>query len=744
MWIILLLLVTIASANSLCTFSDILNNNVSCLPSASEDGAHITLPQFELQLGLNKDTDPGDEFTLGIRYALEYYLNYTLAQDDATGFDDGGFAYATVERVDLIQPDVLQEQLIWAFEVTAEVYYNPSPGGWVFTEYPTAAEVLDRVQSVVEEPLDDGLEGLKFCKVMEKLLYEDFGLDAFQKVPVIALYEGSLQTASPSLRPTLQSTTLEPTAMATTLAPSATPTIIANEPTEEPTIFLVTSAPLSKQTPAPVLVADQPTYITIAPSMKVETSTPTAPVTSEPTIQMIPPTLWPTFVDSSKTRLPTIDSNFASSVDDSSSPTNVDEDGQMPKTTPPPTLTSDGNKTEAINTSSSTEQNDEFDKAKIDPATTYGNHSTIIASAALAGVFLVLITVSGAYFVLRHSNRKRGSMKESKDFPLHTQSDNDWNGTLSDVKLPIVTTQTSSQEGCAGQNNDILNKSADSSKELDDLVNQRQHSPLSPAIQFNANDKSALSTSTDTSSYDPSYIIGEYDEEKMAKKESARELFVIKDEESLTLDFFDDSDFRQKDVRLPNASAQPSFAVDDTVDESNARNEKNNMSNRLLKYSKPDAPSHPINQISFQPLIDTANIISPSSLRDRRSSLDPQDHYNSDPPENDITVVTDDGSNIEEEELSFHCPELNFCWNEEIVGYTDNNSWKRFTDCAPTSLKDFVSPMRHEDESFEANETAATEDDKWLKNALCENEWDFNDNTEVAAAQQEFVVIRKS
>lgn len=685
LWIVLLLSLT-SSASSSCTFSDILSNNTDCLPSSKEDGTFISLSPFELQMQIDADVNDGDNISEGIRYALEYYLNYTLTQfDNDAEFDDGGFAYATVESVELIEPVAQQQPVKWRFEVTAGAYYSLSPGGWVFSSVPTESEVLGRVKNVIEEPLDDGQEGQKFTKILEKLLYEDAGIDALQDVAGIGLVVVAPDAASSSLRPTVQSTTLEPTELyltsvptshSDTLSPSQKPVIITDEPSRHP----------STSSPGP-----QPTIILVA-----ETSMPTVQLTPEQS-QMVP-TPWPTDDLNGTTASPSI------------------------------ILFDNDSTTEA--SSNNTTQNQTIKKAILDPTTSTDNRSTIIASATLASSLLILVAVSAAYFISRRDPRSKYSVRDKDCPPLHTLSDDDWNGDLSDIEMAITSTLNSSNQ----ERKESLNETANSSKDFDVLVNERQHSPLSPPIETNPNDNSTLSTSTDKS-YDPAFLIGQYDEEKRAKKEMARELFATK-EESFGFDFSSNND-----VGLPAGPSEHSAAADDKVQENNSLDADSTQS---LDCSKSDAQSscdvHPVRII---------NIISPTSLQERRSSGNLRVSNRAvHPTDNDVTVVTDDDSNIDDN-ASAGFPELNSCWNEGMssmdVDCPNSNTWKRcFADCAPTSLKDLVSPMRHEDECDEVNEILAKDDDRWLNDAICgRSEWDFRDanNESKLDSTQEFVVM---
>jgi hypothetical protein len=190
-----------------------------------------------------------------------------------------------------------------------------------------------------------------------------------------------------------------------------------------------------------------------------------------------------------------------------------------------------------------------------------------------------------------------------------------------------------------------------------------------------------------------------------------------------------------------------------------------------LEYSASDAPSHTVHGTTTQPLISTSNIISPTSLPDRRISPEEHRRRHPDPPENDATIVTDDGSlcSIDDDGSSHYFPELNSSWNDQVqeasVGYCNDSAWKRcLADCAPASLKDLVSPMRHEEyECYEANEIVDRRD-KWLDRALCgrgcedggngselhraspafSNDWDFDnaeDEGHKVDSAQDFVVL---
>jgi hypothetical protein len=717
--IIILLLLTIVLVDSSCTLSDILSNNIGCLPSATNGGTFIEVPTFKLQLQLSGEVNENDNVSEGIRYALEYYLNYTLSQfDDDTGFDNGGFGYSVVEDVQLIETSVPAAATTW--KVTAKVYYNSSLGGWVFSSVPTDSEVLQRIQSVIEEPIDDGQEGHKFEKVLEMLLYEDSGMDEFLGVGVGSV-EANIETAGPTnlittLEPTVR-ITYEPTRFPITLAPSENPTKLTTE-TESPTKNPITVSPSARPTPMPSVMTDQPTD----PPVKIETSSP-----SDATFM---PTPWPTFRfedNNAKTMPPTVVE--ATDMIFSSPPTGMSDNGsnEVPGTASLPTVIHDSDSPTIQNggnmtNSSGIEQQDGVNKAMLDPSASRDNQSTIIASATLAGSFLVLIVVSGAYFVSRHGHRRKNAQKNAKDHPLHTLSDGEWNSDLRDLEslesanaVGVVETASSKEHinDEIQQNKEILNETADSLTKFDDMVNRRQHSPMSPTVPSKSNDRSALSTSTDKSNENNlPYLI--YDEDKMAKKEMARELFLSN--ETLGLDVFG-ADFgtSNDDTNAYDVTGKsPSLGVcrDKDVDVE---------SSRSLEYSESDAPSCALST--------AANLISPASLPNRRNSLDPPERYH-DPPENHVTVVTDDESTIED--VSYYSPEL-----------STKNSWKRcLADCAPTTIKDLVSPMRHQDECDEVNEIAI-DDDKWLNDALCGRDWDFNDTLdERSDSPQEFTVLR--
>ena len=532
----LVVFMSFASAKSLCTFSDILSNNTSCLPAPKEDIAFISLTPFDLYLQLNTVTE--NDINEEVRFALEYYLNYTLSQfDDNAGFDDGGFAYAIVENVELIEPSSQQQQeeTVRQFSVTAGVYYNLSPAGWIFSSLPDEEKVRSQIQSLIEQSVDNDQGGTMFSQVLDKLLNES------------EIITGG------------------------------------NSPTSD--------------------------------------------------------------VDQKDT---------------------VDE-----------------------------------------------NQSTMITSAAVTGSFLLLLALSGAHFIFRRDRSNKDSIKNNKDRPLHTLTEKNW-----DMKNNSRDVE-SLEENVTGEN---LNETKDSLTKFDDLIEQRQHSPLSSPNQINPNENSALSTSTDTS-YDPSDVIGNYNEEKLAKKEMARELFLSKDQ-GLSSDRFRET---------TNADLPHSTGVDDIMSSQEEGENVDNKSNRPLEYSAPDASSSTLPQQSTK-LLTTAisDIISPTLLPDRRRLLGNQQQ--SQDVEN-VTVVTDDSSakegNIDTDQ---NLPELCSTWN-------DLN--RCLVDCTPFSWRELVSPMRQENDCYKTNENADRDQiriDNKIHSDRCElpssnepdyeKDWDFADTND--------------
>ena len=670
---LLLLSAALMVVNSSCTLSDILLSNTDCLPPQAADTSFVPLPPFELHLQLISQNE--DEVIGGyLKNVLEYYLNYTLAQfddgfDDDDGFDSGGFAYAVVTDIEQ-SGQVIQQQTakVWSFSVTAGVYYQLSPGGWIFSSTPTSMEALDRVKSVVEEQSDDqkGTISTLFGQVVEKF-YQD---DELQVLSTKVLYsEDSESNASvDTLRPTR-----EPSQK-----PSNNPTKRpSKQPTHAPTNYLypTTLAP----TPEPTAEPSESINPTVAPTPN--------PSTKQPTLvklaTMTPVTMETDVPTQSAFKLPTPlpTSNYELAVTYTSpSPTMImnDEIELLPTLSPSYQISNIaddatvGARVSNVN-KNRTQLEESFNQALLQASSLINNQSTIIASSALAGAFLLLVFVSGAFFVSRRT-RTKVEMTGDKDIPLHTRSDEEWKDDMLSNGIDVETSAsmaiTSTEENQVGglSIDEDLNENEDyAMKKIDDMVNQRQHSPISPRIPMQLNNKSALSTSTEKS-YDADFLIGQYDEEKVAAKEMARELFLTQDD-SIDLDVFEGA----------------GFALDDNVDDDM------DVEGASLEYSESDAPNHE-HQTNTHPVFTSANIVSPMSLPGRRSQSQP----NINPSENDVTIISDGDSlpGLEDDDNSSAVLEV-------IKG--NASSWTRFiTECAPTSIiRDLVLPN--------------------------ENDWDFDD-----------------
>ena len=747
----------ISMSMSTCSFSDILSNETSCLPDTKEGGTFIPLPPFQLQLHLVSDTIDINVVNEGVRYVLEYYLNYTLSQFDETAdFDNGGFAYATVDDVTSTKSDTqLQKAIMWQFSVSAGAYYNLSPGGWIFSSFPGSKELLSRVENVIKEPLGGDQIGTKFGMVLA-LLFENNGLKVFEEVVNVGIVsledtDGDSEdvVGIPTLEPSVQSTSVDsttthttdestnkPTKYPVTIDPSpepsvqstSVPTVVpTNEPTDKPTKRPTTIAP----SPSPSMLQTLTNKPPIA-STKAETEQPTLRVTDIPT-QWVPetyPTPWPFEIDTVQT-FPPVANDETMQTHSSMFPTitfDDDEDELLDKDE----KGKSENDTFIYSNSSSTRKENEFDKASLGPTSFTDNPSKVIASATLIGSFLLLLIVSGAFFITKQGSGRRSDKKEDKNRPLHVLSD-DWEYDMEnqddDVKSPDENadgditefTRRKSQENDLMQNDMSLNESGGTSAKFDDLISQRKHSPLSPA----------------SSSYDdPDFVIGKQVEEDIAKGEMVRELF-LEDEESLGLGIYHRSSSNADDDgtdKTPQHSpileeiSQKSLNLglfNQSVDNEDAK------SNRSLEYSASDAPIHNMaHQNNTEPLNIAFNIISPTSVQDRTRLRYEGRGSHLDPPEHDATVVTDDGSlgTFNDDITSHSFPEMDSSWNDLTSGLCDNtkSSWRKcITDCAPASIKDLVLPMRNgEDKSYEANEIIAY-DDNWCSDALCDMRTDL-------------------
>eukprot|EP00956_Cyclotella_meneghiniana_P001559 scaffold1758_cov40-Cyclotella_meneghiniana.AAC.8 len=665
---LLLLSAALMVVNSSCTLSDILLSNTDCLPPQAADTSFVPLPPFELHLQLISQNED-EVIGVYLKNVLEYYLNYTLAQfddgfDDDDGFDSGGFAYAVVTDIEQSE-QVIQQQTakIWSFSVTAGVYYQLSPGGWIFSSTPTSMEALDRVKSVVEEQSDDqkGTISTLFGQVVEKF-YQD---DELQVLSTKVLYSEDSEsnasvdttTSSPSLRPTR-----EPSQK-----PSNNPTKRpSKQPTHAPTNYPTTLAP----TPEPTAEPSESINPTVAPTPN--------PSTKQPTLvqlaTMTPVTMETDVPTQSAFKLPTPlpTSNYELAVTYTSpSPTMImnDEIELLPTLSPSYQISNIaddatvGARASNVN-KNRTQLEESFNQALLQASSLINNQSTIIASSALAGAFLLLVLVSGAFFVSRRT-RTKVEMTGDKDIPLHTRSDEEWKDDMLsngiDVETGASMAITYTEENQVGGLDEDLNENEDyAMKKIDDMVNQRLHSPISPQVPMQLNNKSALSTSTEKS-YDADFLIGQYDEEKVAAKEMARELFLTQDD-SIDLDVFEGAGFALDDISN----------VDDDM----------NVEGASLEYSESDAPNHE-HQTKTHPVITSANIVSPVSLPGRRSQTQP----NINPSENDVTIISDGDSlpGLEDDDNSSDVLEV-------IKG--NASSWTRFiTECTPTSIiRDLVLP----------------------------------------------------
>ena len=772
------------SNSTTCSFSEILSNDAACLPHPKEDGTFIPLPPFELQLQLlpSDTTNDSDSVNEGVRYALEYFLNYTLSKfDEKEDFDNGGFAYAAVEDVTLTKLNVqLQTSVMWQFSVSAEAYYNLSPGGWIFSSAPTSTELLSRIQNVVEEPLGDDQTGTKFGMVLEKLLYENAGLDAFREVvgaEIVSLNDADDDSVDvvedPSFEPSVQSTSADPTAAPITAEPTNEPTKypITIAPSPEPSVQS-TNEPTNKPSKHPITIAPSPnpstlqmftnTPTTEIASISAETEQPTFHITDTPTAQPIPkllyPTPWPTYeaVDTVQTFTPTANGEFINTGSSMLPTITLEDDDELLLISSQEEKVHPENDT-VINSNSSNSSNNNaqkengIDKASLGSTSFTSNPSTVIVSATLIGSFLLLLIVSGAYFITRQGPRRKSDGNKDKDHPLHALSD-DWDydmeNQIKDVKRLDVTsdelitefTRRKLQEDDEfAQNDTSVNESGDTSAKFDDLINQRKHSPLSPA----------------SPSYDDlDFVIGKCDEENIAKEEMVRELFLIdSDEESLKLDVFHESSPNANgggpDITPQHASmldeiiSQDSPSIGASIGECHQTTvNDDNKSNRSLEYSASDALDHNAAHTSnTKPLKIAFNIISPTTVQGRRHHLFGGQESHCGSPEHDLTVVTDDGSlrSIDDDIASHSFPEMDSSWNDLASGECGNNnsSWRKcIADCAPASIKDLVLPMPYgEDKSYEAKEII-TSNDKWCSDAFCgirtdqdhrDNDgWDFN------------------
>ncbi|KAL3780349.1 hypothetical protein HJC23_008121 [Cyclotella cryptica] len=665
-----------ATTSSSCSFSDILSNNTACLPTLLAEGSFVALPPLELQLqfndGNNTNADNDVDASLeGIRFALEYYLNYSLSRFDdvEAGFDNGGFAYAKVDNVapasssssepvrmlrrQTTTRSLLSSSSSWRLSVSAGAFYNLSPGGWIFSSIPTSMELLQRVQSVVEEPLDDSddnvVVGGKFAEVLKMLLFDREGLQAFRNVMGVKVVLEEEETGRPSLRPTWISleSTLAPTIGVLTTDSSST-----NEPASDSPTILSTA----------IMITNGPTVsgIEISPAPSKEPTVLVTPIPTQLGIQSIEPSSqWPTVV-MIKTLPPTRTNNDASIggsvVSSSPSPTVANRNGDGGSTphsmTPSNPFETDQNRSDApfglaagtniesndddtlgvqtngnsiddnsisanSNNNSQTEGN--INKELLSSTSSDKNKSKIIASSTLAISFLILVLVSGA-FVIQRRGRNRKELKGDKSFPLHFLADNglkgdeeaeekslsgeylegdhfhhELNGNSTSkqhvsssseadftVAAAAATTAVLISKEEKNANNEtcptpVTPRKSKSEPNLPREMNQQNHSSnrpvrnrvriipsgaasspndsnrdnrhrsvqstyhYSPNNAVNLSNEKSHTTPSDKNNdslmstpsingYDPSYVIAHYDEERIAKKEMARELFLTKEQ----------------------------------------------------------------------------------------------------------------------------------------------------------------------------------------------------------------------
>jgi hypothetical protein len=749
---LLLSFATTSPTNTFCTLSDILSNNQSCLPPISTEGSFVLLPPFELQLQLDSNSVVIDASSLG--YGVEYYLNFTLGQfDDDEGFENGGFGYAIVDDVSMSTDS--------AWEVSARAYYNLSPGGWIFSTVPSETELMRRVETVIEGEVDANGRA-KFGTVMETLLD---GLN------VVGVGVTSIDAVgSPSAGPT---STDAPTENPTTLPPSPSPTknqiiiSVANRPNE---------SPQSMPTPTPSVQ-----ITTLAPSLFND-----ALVEASSTLPAFVPENGLTSTTSPSSEGRASQSDHSNQIGLASE--NVDN----------------GHSSTVYQTNTTTEtthNNTQEDASKVllasPNSSSPNNKSTIIASATITISFLLLLSLSVGIFIKRHGIPKR-KVNVNKDRPL-AEADlvgfYSGAGEVSDVEgalvsdhgddaefvdektvcvepkhysaaaatpMKLAATESALSGELATESNTGMNQQRASeshpneasavetatptSTKAANLSNEQSHT-FTP----NQNDtsRSTLSTSTEKG-YNASFVINHYDEEKIAKKEMARELFLTKEEvrESVHQNdiTFSEMDFNTGDLgftKEPRESSCLGVCYQNEVQEVDIE------SSPSLEYSASDGPSIKIsyydNKNSALQAI-TTNIISPSSLPDRRNSFRRQMHRpdppeftdRQDPPdENNATVVTNDDSlhSVDDDDSSAFFPELNSSWNEATpdAAWDHNDKWKLYelnrciVDCAPTSLKDLIMPMR-ENKDCEENNELAVAGDKWLNRALCGKVCDGNYN----------------